>query len=135
MAIIIWSDEFSVQIKTIDNQHKKLIGIINDLHEAMSIGKGKDILGKTLQELITYTQTHFAAEEQLMSTHNYPGAAAHTAEHMALTQKVLELQNEYRHGKIALTVPTMTFLVEWLKKHICEVDKLYSPYLREKGLQ
>ena len=64
MPLIQWDDSLRVNIAEIDAQHRKLVGMINELNEAMRMGKGKEILGKTVQGLIEYTQTHFQTEEK-----------------------------------------------------------------------
>lgn len=53
-------------------QHKKLVSMVNEMYQAMSQGKGNDVVGKVLNDLIAYTRTHFAAEEKLMQTNGYP---------------------------------------------------------------
>jgi len=55
MALMQWNDSLSVNVGMIDKQHQKLVGMINELNDAMRQGKGKDILGKTLNELVAYT--------------------------------------------------------------------------------
>jgi hemerythrin len=59
MALITWNDSLSVKVAEIDEQHKKLIAMINELNDAMRLGKGKDVLGKIVNGLVTYTTTHF----------------------------------------------------------------------------
>lgn len=64
MALMSWSDNLSVNIKEIDEQHKKLVGMVNDLHDAMKMGKGNDVTGKILTGLIQYVGTHFACQSR-----------------------------------------------------------------------
>lgn len=77
MALITWNENYSVKVKQFDDQHKKLIDMINELHDAMKVGKGKDVMEKILAGLIQYTVTHFANEERLMKQHNYPDYEQH----------------------------------------------------------
>lgn len=134
MALFIWSDKYSVNIKEIDNQHKRLVDMLNALHEAMKAGKGNEVVGKTLTELIQYVGTHFAAEEKLMATHSYPEYNAHKAEHAKLTQKTAELQKSFQQGAPVLTVEVLNFLKDWLQNHILGTDKKYGPFLNSKGV-
>jgi hemerythrin len=69
MALMTWGPKLSVGVPQIDDQHKKLIELVNRLNEAMIAGHGRDLIGSTLSELVKYTQYHFACEERLMSTH------------------------------------------------------------------
>lgn len=134
MSLLTWKNEYSVNIKEIDDQHKKLITMINQLHDAMKEQKGKDALKPILQELIRYCATHFAAEEKLMMAHAYPDFNEHRDKHQKMTAKVLALQDDVNSGKASITIEVMNFLKEWLDKHILGTDKKYGPYLNSKGV-
>ena len=134
MALITWNDGYSVKVKQFDEQHKKLIDMVNDLHDAMKVGKGKEILEKILAALIQYTGTHFANEERLMKLHNYPGYEQHKKEHNLLVLQVIDVQRKYHDGGAVLSQSVMTFLKEWLQKHIQGTDKNYAPFLNGKGV-
>lgn len=134
MALIEWSDEYSVGVAEMDKQHKKLVAMINDLHDAMKSGRGKDSIDKILSELVEYSSTHFMAEETLMKTYGFPGYELQKECHAELTSKVLDLQNKFRDRQAVLTVELMSFLKEWLIVHIQGMDKKYGPFLRSKGI-
>jgi hemerythrin len=134
MALITWSDDLSVNIGSIDNQHKKLVALVNNLHDAMSTGKGQQALGKILDELIEYTKTHFVTEERLMTAHSYPGYLSHKKEHDGLTQQVLSVHRDFKSGKPVITVEIMRFLKDWLSTHIKGTDQKYGPFLISKGV-
>ncbi|PLX49800.1 MAG: hemerythrin [Desulfobulbaceae bacterium] len=134
MAMFAWKPEYSVNIKEIDDQHKQLVAMVNELHEAMTQKKGKEVLGPILAKLINYTATHFAAEEKLMQQHGYPDYDKHKAKHEKMVQKVLALQNDYKGGKITMTFEVSKFLQDWLNKHILGTDKQYSAFLNDKGV-
>jgi hemerythrin len=72
MELIKWKDVFSVKVSEVDNQHKKLIGLINQLYDAMRVGKGREVLGSVLTELVNYTIYHFSTEERLFREYGYP---------------------------------------------------------------
>lgn len=130
MALFVWDDKkFSVGYKPQDDQHKKLVGILNELHDAMSAGKAEEALRKILDELVAYTTYHFSAEERLMKEHAYGGYGSHKAEHDALTKKVLSLQQKFHAGTTGLSLETSEFLKAWLMHHIQEVDKKLGPFL------
>jgi hemerythrin len=134
MALITWNDNYSVKIKQIDDQHKKLINMLNELHDAMKVGKGKEVLEKILAGLIQYTVTHFAEEERLMKLHNYPDYVQHKKEHNLLMIQVNDVQKQYREGNAVLSQAVMTFLKDWLQNHIQGTDKKYAPFLNSKGV-
>jgi len=134
MPLISWSNDLSVSIRSIDDQHKKLVSLVNNLHEAMSAGQGQQIMGNILDELVEYTKSHFAIEERLMTANSYPGYLIHKKEHDKLTQQVLDIHREFKSGKPVITIVVMNFLKDWLSQHIKGSDKRYSPFLIGKGV-
>jgi len=134
MALIEWHPGLSVKVNKLDDQHKKLVDLINQLHDAMKSGEGNMILGTALQSLIGYTKTHFTEEIALMRAHGYPELARHQAEHTAFVKQVQEFQNKFQSGDALLTLSTLSFLKEWLVKHIQGEDKKYGPFLNSKGI-
>jgi hemerythrin len=129
-----WRNEFSVQIGSVDAQHRMLFGLAEELYTAMTAGRGKLVLAHILDRLVQYTKTHFAHEERLMQLHGYPELAAHKAQHEALTNRVLAFQDDFAHGRIAMSVELFKFLKDWLEHHIQGSDQKYSPFLRSKAV-
>lgn len=134
MSVFAWKEKYSVNIKTIDDQHKKLVNMVNEMHEAMRQGKGKDVLGPILDGLIGYTKSHFATEERLLEQNGYSDFEAHKEKHTKMTGKVLSLQKDYHNGKCQLSFDVSKFLQDWLNKHILGTDKKYSEFLNSKGV-
>lgn len=134
MPLITWSDALSVNVREFDEQHKKLIAIVNELHSAMGSGKGKDVMGGILDRLLDYTKSHFSNEEYQMQRHGYAGYVAHKARHDALTRQVAEFAVKFKEGKAVVTVEVMNFLKDWLATHIQETDRQYGPFLNGKGV-
>jgi hemerythrin len=131
MALMTWTPGLSVGVPPMDAQHQRLIALVNKLHEAMSKGVGKQMLGTVLDELVAYTRQHFSAEELLMTRHGYPDVAAHVAEHRKLVATVQKLQSDLTSGTL-LTIEVMEFLKQWLSGHILGVDSKYGPYLADR---
>ncbi len=134
MTLITWMDEFSVNIKEIDNQHRQLVEMINQLHRAMREGKSAQVINDILNRLIDYTEFHFATEERLMEAYNYPGFIHHKAEHAKLTRQVQDFQRQYRQNPTGLSVQLLNFLKVWLADHILKTDKQYTKYLNSQGV-
>ena len=135
MAFFNWSDSFSVGVEEFDEQHKKLIAMLNGLYDAMKEGRAVEALGPLLSDLIAYTRTHFANEERLLAEKGYPDFEGHKQEHDKLTQRVLELETQFKLGKAAISLDTGKFLKEWLQNHIQGSDKKYGIYLNSIGLR
>lgn len=129
-----WSDALSVNIKEIDDQHKQLVSMVNQLHAAMLKGEGKIVVGPILAELTVYTVYHFKTEERYMEKYSYPNLQTHRLEHQRFVKKVGDFETSYDEGKIALSNEVMRFLSDWLKDHIMGTDKKFGPYFNSKGL-
>lgn len=134
MAFFNWSDDLRVGVDEIDNQHRYLIEIINDLFSAMQEGKGKDAMGAVLDQLIDYTAFHFKTEERLMKTYRYTHPVYHLQEHEKLVKTILQFQSDYKAGRTGLTLTTMKFLKDWLYEHILKVDKRFAAFLNGQGV-
>ena len=134
MPLFQWSQNLSVNIKEIDNQHKKLVELINLLHDSMKSGKGKDVMGKILTDLTNYTVYHFGTEEKLFQQYGYSEYSKHKKEHDDLTKQVLEIKAKFESGNTSITIEVMNFLKDWLSKHILYTDKRYSGFLNAKGV-
>ncbi len=133
MAFFNWSDTLSVGVKAADDDHKKLIDMLNRLHEGMKDGRGKEVVGQVLDDLVSYTKFHFAREEEFFAKTGYP-AVEHKQEHKELVKQVEELQSRYKSGECALTIDTLNFLKDWLNIHIQSTDKKYSGHLNTAGI-
>ncbi len=131
---ITWKDEYSVGIEAMDNDHKKLLDLINQLQTAVHYYTSKEFEQKALDELIDYTKTHFAREEQLMADNDYPDLEAHKLQHQQFIDKVDHLLNEYQKDSDDTIVDALNFLKNWLVKHINGTDRGYANTLNEKDI-
>lgn len=129
MPLVSWSDEYSVCIREIDDQHKKLFDLLNELHSAMKEAKSKSVLGKVIRELVAYTEFHFSSEEILLQNCKYPNLSLHKLKHDEFTKKVKEFEQKYLDGSILLSQEIVQYLVNWLTSHIKETDKQYSMFI------
>ncbi len=132
--LITWSSSYSVQVGKMDQEHQRLIDIINKLYGAMREGRGKESVGLILGELIDYTKTHFTHEEQLMRESGYAGYDEQKRAHENLISQVSEIQRKFKSGE-ALSQEIMSFLKNWLVNHIQGLDKQYGPHLNKKGVR
>lgn len=145
MAFLDWDPRFSVRIAEIDQQHKKLIALINRLHESMQQAGDRDTLETAIQELsaqatvinemLEYSSYHFSTEEKYMRQYVYPDYEKHKKEHEYFVDKVRALKKDFDGGRAILSSQIMEFLKEWLSGHILGVDKKYEPFFQMKGLK
>jgi len=129
MAILKWDDSLSVKIPGVDEEHKILITMINELHDAMKDGKGQEATAKILNGLVEYTQTHFGHEEAFMARNNYPALEPHKLMHKAFVDKVVGFQKDFTAGKMALSIQLLNFLSEWIVGHVKKADVQYAQVL------
>jgi hemerythrin len=128
-----WSPDYSVNIKTIDNQHQELVNILNRLFVAVSMREGNKIVGGILEALKSYTKTHFALEERLMQQANYADLEAHKEEHKKLIEQLDQLCKKHLLEEKQIYFEMLRFLKTWLKEHIKGVDTKYSEALQQAG--
>lgn len=128
-----WSQSFALGIASIDDQHKKLFQLIDQLHDHMMKGAGQQVLPTIFDELINYVKVHFGYEETLFKKHGYPEQANHKKEHESFASKVLEFKQKYLSGD-RNSVAVMDFLNNWLKNHIMGIDKKYVPFFQSKDV-
>jgi len=134
MPLIQWSDDLSVGVREIDAQHKKLIGHINTLHDAMREQKVSDVFGTVLADLAAYSLYHFKTEEEYMKKFGYPGYFTHKKEHDTFVAKVTGVRKDLSENGIKRPMETMIFLRNWLTNHIQKSDKQYTTHFNGKGL-
>ncbi|WP_043644172.1 bacteriohemerythrin [Caenispirillum salinarum] len=129
-SLLTWTDKMSVGVETLDADHKKLMGFVNELHAAVKTRAGAETVGRILDELIAYTEYHFEVEEQLQKLARFPDRAAHREKHEALKAKVYQLRDTFRADPESLNnVKVFDFLSDWLVRHILGDDMKYAPYL------
>jgi hemerythrin len=129
MALIEWNPNLSVGVDDMDQQHRKLISLVNQFHDALKAGKGDDAAKGILVQLVQYTHTHFAAEEQLMARCGYPEFHNHKKLHAELIAQVGQMVEKIKAGKMVSSVTIASFLKDWLSNHILGSDKLYGQFI------
>jgi hemerythrin-like metal-binding protein len=123
MSIVNWSDEFVTGDAAVDKQHRALFNIINALHETIVAGRTKEIMSEILDTLERYVGKHFAAEQQLMQSAEYPSMQQHIRQHQELATRATEIIQQHRQGELVLGITVSRFLSRWLTEHILVDDK------------
>ena len=135
VKFIEWSSALSVGIEEIDAQHKVLVDLLNQVHEAIQQRHGVEVTNKIVERLGEYTRIHFAVEESLMRILHYPEYERHKDEHDRLIEQLNGLRAKIEEGKNSISFELAHFLKVWLTKHIMESDMRYSPYFLEQGIK
>jgi len=127
-----WKPFYSVGDAAIDDEHKRLLGIVDDLYVAVQMGHGQTRVQDVLERLAEYTTTHFDHEERVMRGCGYPNLDAHKAMHSEMQRRVLELQ---ANTNAVAEKDLLRFLKNWWVRHIQNQDKAYAPYLNAVARQ
>lgn len=136
MSFMEWTQKYSVGIPIFDDEHKKLIAIINDLYEGIETGCEKEALQRAIKGLIEYTILHFRHEEMYFEDWVYPEAQRHAAKHIELKTKVFAYRDRIeREANAELADEMLRFLRGWLAEHILAEDKKFGAFLLSKGLR
>ncbi|MCK5168846.1 MAG: hemerythrin family protein [Bacteroidales bacterium] len=135
MAFINWDDSLSIKIDSIDEQHKKLIGMINDFYDSIQNRSNNELISQLISSMKNYTIEHFNFEERLFEKYNYSHSKEHNQEHELFIKKVKELEQKLNSGTIILSFEITSFLKDWLKKHILVSDIKYAGFLIDKGVR
>ena len=135
MQEIEWTDDLSVGIELIDDQHKMLIERLNNLARAVEQHHGPEKIASTLQFLIDYTDFHFSAEERHMAAQQYPGLSLQKSQHVEFKDTLGNLEADFREEgathELAGSIDTL--LGNWLLKHIRTVDVEFGQFLGERA--
>jgi len=130
-----WTESHRVNIAVFDQQHQQLFDTANELDQALREREGNAALDPILIRLIDYTLLHFAAEEDLMQQHEFPGYYSHRSQHEEFRQRIANFLVDHKSGKPGVPVSLLFYLQEWMKEHIAKTDKLYTPYLNARGVR
>ncbi|MCL2801831.1 MAG: bacteriohemerythrin [Treponema sp.] len=135
--LITWSSKFACGIKLIDEQHKGLVSLVNDMfnHVSGNEKEEQEYFCKVIKEAVKYIKIHFATEEKIMLAAKFKGYAEHKRKHDTFVFTVIESINSYEFGCECgkrLSLLTFTkFLKDWILTHIALMDKQYFDYLRK----
>ena len=145
MAFFEWDESFSVGVAELNRQHQRLIDLINELYEATQQGQDRnrltsavdelETMAAVLDQLIDYSNYHFAMEERYMVEFAYPEYEEHKRAHGEFVNRSEAFRRDFDEGTALLSMEIMQFLQNWWKDHIVDVDKKYGPLLNERGVR
>jgi hemerythrin len=135
MPFIVWTSEMSVDVKMLDNDHKKLAILINDMHDGLMVGCDSKELARIFDELIAYSRVHFAHEERILAEAGYSGAEEHKQEHEQKIKLLLTWHALFQVAKESADfLDILDQLKEWLFTHMEHSDKEFVAHLKATGV-
>jgi len=126
MDLFKWHNTYSVNNEELDTHHKRLFNILNKLYENSISTDLTNKLDPIVEELISYSNDHFSAEEQYMRNIKYKDIDKQILEHRSFTHRALQLKNVADKNDLVLTKELIVFLGNWILKHVMAEDKKYS---------
>ena len=133
MAHIVWTADLDTGIQVIDRQHQRIVDYINQLHHAQTHHSREEV-GEVLDELVDYTLSHFAFEENLMEEAGYGFVNAHKKVHQLFIRRIGDYQQRFNMGE-EIADELLHTLRAWLINHIKSDDADYVGDVRENMQQ
>jgi len=131
---IQWNDEYSVNVKEIDKQHKNYFDILNKMYDFIYKQKSQSELKKVLDVLLEYADVHFKTEEEYFDKFNYKNSAEHKKEHQKFRDQMAVFYKKFAAGDLEITMELIDFLEDWLVYHVDLQDKKYIKCFNKHGL-
>lgn len=136
MSFVAWDDRFTSGIRIFDDEHKALIAIVNQLHDAFMSGVERAALSRICDELTEYVMLHFRHEEMYFDDWHYPDKQAHIAAHRQLREQVFAYRGQILdRPSLEMANELFGFLRLWLTEHILSDDRYFCEFLYQKGLR
>lgn len=132
---VSWNEEMSVGIDIIDEDHKKLLGLLNEVDNIINAGTSSESesIESILFDLLDYTKNHFKREETLMKACDYPHLSEHKNAHETMLGQVNSYMNSFKAGSPSFNpVALRLFLEAWIVDHILKMDKDYVSWISGK---
>lgn len=133
-VLIHWDNSLNLGIEEIDQQHQTLARLGNDIYRAIQLKKDQAVIDDLLGQLASYIRIHFAVEESLMRTLNYPDYLAHKQSHEALLGECIDIRKQIQTGRMTLS-QLLEFLGPWFSDHVLHADKLYADHFHKAGVE
>jgi hemerythrin-like metal-binding protein len=136
MPLMVWNDKLSVGVEALDNDHKKLVTLINRLYDEIKEGRKGEQVDQLLDELKDYTQSHFAREESLFEKTGYAEQTAHRHEHASMMNWISDIGKRWEQNQaISPRLEIVNYLKDWLFDHIVGTDQRYVQHMKAAGIR
>jgi hemerythrin len=130
-VLVEWDERYSVGIPWIDDQHKELIRLTNDLYKGCLTGEDAARINfmATIKGTVDYVKHHFGMEEKLLQDIGYPQLAEHKREHEEFVKHILNEVRSFADGKKFVPNVFVRYLRDWILSHIAVSDRTYAAYV------
>lgn len=129
---IVWDhSSYSVGDDQIDEQHKRIVELINQLTDEFANAQDSKLLESVFGELVEYSANHLAYEEKLLEEVGYPHLEEHKALHWTYLEQISNLSEFTFRNQDKAAEQITVFLKQWWDHHILEEDTDYVPYVKK----
>ncbi len=135
MEPIEWTDSFSVGVALFDEQHRRLIAMLNTMIKNPAAPTRSETVGDVLTDMTCYAKEHFKSEEALMAEHDYPHLEVHKHQHLGFQDKVARFCLATAEGEATVPRELLAYLRRWWLRHILQEDMAFKPFFRQKGVR
>jgi len=130
-----WNESCSTGVEKFDEQHKKLLKLLNKLLGSIKEREEKSGMGPLLKDLFFFAVSHFNYEEDVMERFGYEHFDEHKKEHDKIKLMVGRLHQNYLAGNMPETIEILEVITRWFEDHLKNTDMKYGPFLQEKGFK
>lgn len=131
MAFLEWTNDYSVGSKKMDDEHKMIFSLVNELDDQMKSGKGYSALSYTFTAMKAYSVYHFSSEEALLEKSNYPLLQSQKQSHQDFIKRIQDFEEDVSNHEMDIASKVMIFLKSWWVGHIQNEDKKYAQYIKD----
>lgn len=131
MPTLVWEDRMNVGVYLIDEQHKDLVVLINNISKAVDEGANRDVVSKLIRRFFDYTTHHFRSEESLMDHYTYKYYYQQVHEHLDCSLKALEFHRRFAHDNDFDLDEFFAYISTWFIQHTTGIDQTLAEHIRE----
>ena len=129
-----WNDSYSAGLAELDDDHRRLLDVVGKMEQAVEAGRGEEVMGEVLRDILHHTEDHFPHEERLMAEHKFPGLGEHQEMHRAGLEEIKKMVEQHKNNDPELTPAKLThFLSFWFGTHFLTEDSKFKRHLFEIG--
>ncbi len=130
-----WSEDFSIGIDVIDEQHKGFFDAAHRLYDSILNCEGEKIVEESVEFLRDYANQHFQTEEAFMAKYAYPRLEHHKKLHIEFIETLDMLVDDLNvfGPSQHLADRALDISQEWLIHHITDEDSQYAQYMKDNS--
>ena len=125
--------EFKLGIEAVDNEHVRLVDMLNQVHALLSEGKREEARQFFTQTLSGYVNEHFANEEKFMDGIAFPSLDEHRKIHENFKKTFQDLVPQIQSADEAAFRKALTDAFTWIITHIGKTDRKYATFYLARG--